>query len=50
LSALLFGVGAVDLRTYSTVTVSLLAVVLLASYMPARRAASVAPTDALRWE
>jgi predicted permease len=50
MSALLFGVNAVDFWTYGTVAVSLIGVVLLASYVPARRAASVAPTEALRWE
>ena len=44
------GVGTVDLWTFTTVAVSLIGVVLLASYVPARRAASVAPTEALRWE
>jgi len=50
MSALLFGVGTVDLWTYATVAASLIGVVILASYVPARRAASVAPTEALRWE
>jgi len=50
LSALLYGVEVVDLPTYA-VTASLLgAVALLASYLPARRAARVEPTEALRHE
>jgi ABC-type antimicrobial peptide transport system permease subunit len=47
---LLFGVQAWDWATLVSVAVLLGAAALLASYIPARRAASVNPTDALRAE
>jgi ABC-type lipoprotein release transport system permease subunit len=47
---LLFGVQAWDLSTLVAVAVLLAGSALLASYFPARRAASVNPTDALRAE
>jgi ABC-type antimicrobial peptide transport system permease subunit len=50
MSALLYGVGPTDLLTYVSVTIVLTAVALLASYLPARRAASVSPIEALREE
>jgi predicted permease len=46
--SLLFGVEGSDPLTYAIVSVSLVGVVLLASYLPARRAAGVNPTEALR--
>jgi predicted permease len=48
--SLLFGVRAVDLPTIATVAVLLTACAFLASYLPARRAASVNPVEALRAE
>ncbi|MCH7823233.1 MAG: ABC transporter permease [Acidobacteria bacterium] len=48
LSNMLLDVSSTDLVTYSTVTVFLLGVALLASYLPARRATSVDPLTALR--
>ena len=47
---LLFGVQAWDLSTLAAVAVLLAGSALLASYFPARRAASVNPTEALRAE
>jgi predicted permease len=48
--AVLFGVGSLDLATYAGVAVLLALVVLLASYIPARRAAAADPLAALREE
>ena len=48
MAALLFGVGAVDAVTYLAVALGLGGTALLASYIPALRAARVDPADALR--
>lgn len=48
MSSLLFGVSAADPVTYAVVALGLLVVALLASYLPARRAAGVDPMAALR--
>ena len=48
LKALLFGVEAVDPKVFAAMSVMMLAVGLLASYMPARRASSVDPIESLR--
>ncbi len=46
----LFGVSAVDLSAYAAVALFLLLTALLACFLPARRAASVEPMEALRCE
>ncbi len=50
LSGLLYGVSAVDPLTYAGITMLLVCVTLLASWVPARRAARVDPLKALRAE
>ena len=50
LSGLLYGVGAADPATFAGVALLLVAVALLAGWLPARRAARVNPASALRQE
>jgi len=47
---LLYGVDAWDLSTFVAVAIVLAAAAILASYLPAHRAASVNPVEALRAE
>jgi predicted permease len=48
IAAMLFGVTGTDVATYVSVWTFLVGVTLLASYLPARRAASVNPVEALK--
>lgn len=50
LASLLFGVSPIDVSTFAVVTAGLAAIAALASYLPARRAATVDPMVALRAE
>jgi len=50
MTALLFGVSPLDVTTYAAVSIVLVGAAVMASYVPARRAATVDPVDALRSE
>jgi len=50
LSGLLFGVAAVDVSTFTTISLLLVIVSLVACYLPARRAMKIDPLQALRYE
>jgi putative ABC transport system permease protein len=50
LATLLFGIKATDPMTYAGVAAILMAVALSATYLPARRAATVEPIEALRYQ
>ncbi len=50
IKSLIFGVTTTDPDTYVAVTVALVAIALVASYLPARRAARIDPIQALRVE
>ena len=50
IASLLYGITPFDTATFASVSLLLAIVALLASYIPARRAASVDPMVALRYE
>ena len=50
ITSLLFGVAPTDAMTFAAVSLGLIAVVLLACFIPARRATKVDPLVALRYE
>jgi predicted permease len=50
MAAILYGVGALDPLTYASVALALAAAAVLASWLPARRAAAVDPAEALAAE
>ena len=48
LGSLLFGVEAVDVSTFAVMSLTMVAIRALASYLPARRASLVDPIESLR--
>jgi ABC-type antimicrobial peptide transport system permease subunit len=50
MTSMLYQVSPLDVTTYAGVSVVLLAAAMTASYLPARRAASLNPVEALRAE
>jgi predicted permease len=50
MNSMLFNAGGVDVVAYAVVVPSLLLVTVLAAYVPGRKAARIAPTQALRYE
>jgi ABC-type antimicrobial peptide transport system permease subunit len=50
MSSLLFGIGPIDPIAYGAAFAVVIAAALLASYLPARRAANVDPIETLRAE
>ena len=50
LESLLFGVAAVHVPTFAITAAAMIAIALVASYLPARRASTIDPVQALRAE
>ncbi len=50
MQGMLFGVNATDPLTYLAVSALLIGIAALAAYVPARRAARISPSVALRYE
>jgi len=50
MNAMLFNAGGVDVVAYTIVVPSLLAITMMAAYIPARKATRIEPTRALRYE
>ena len=50
MEALLFGISSTDPMTFASVSGALALVALLATWLPARRAAQTDPAQAIRWE
>jgi ABC-type lipoprotein release transport system permease subunit len=50
MNAVVFDVRGVDITAYLLVVPLLVLVTMLAAYVPARKASSIAPTQALRYE
>ena len=50
MKSVLFGISPVDPHTYTAVSLVLVLATVLASYLPARRAAAVDPVETLRAE
>jgi putative ABC transport system permease protein len=50
IASLLYGITPFDAATFLSVSVLLAVVALLASYIPAQRAAKAEPMDSLRYE